>query len=179
VTDQKKSAATLHREARELAAQARAAEARENVEANDPDKAQSLKDAIAQAENPERRSRYAKQTHRNSPAFKAAKEHAREVLGEVRETLVQLRRADVELDPADRAELIEKVAKGIPARMADRLRKAAAEMLDDQSGDLNRVDETMRAAVIEAADKSPHVFDRPESDERPVSDILAAIPWQG
>lgn len=181
MTDEKKSAAELFREARALQAQARAAEATENAAANEPDRAQALRDAITAADDPSKRSAYAREKHRNSSAYKAAKEHATEVLGEVRETVVQMRRAGVDaLDDSDRADLIKRVGEGVSARMAEKLRKAAAEMLDAApSGDINRVDEIRRAAVVRAADQAPFAFERPDTgSERETADIVAAIPRQ-
>jgi hypothetical protein len=139
---EKQTADELAREARLAGARAKAARNAESIAANDPDRATRLRASIAESEDPDARGRYAVQKHRGSPAYAEARKHSTEALGEVRETIVQMRARGIdELDPADRRELIQRVGEGVSARMAERLRTAAAEMLDSPSADLNAVDE--------------------------------------
>jgi hypothetical protein len=175
--EEQKTANQLAHEAKLLTAQAKAARARENDAANEPDRAARLREVIAETEDPARRDKYAKEKHQHSDAYKAAKEHAVDVLGEVREMFVQTRMRDLDIDPADRKELLARVGEGVSARMAAELRKAAEKMLDQLStGDLSQVDEIRREGVLRAADAAPYTFQTPDSRDVPVADVLAAVP---
>jgi hypothetical protein len=178
MADEKKTAGELAREARAAATLADAAQRREVLSANDDPSVGRISDSIAEAEDPTRRSRYAVEHHRNTNAYRLAKDVAKERLGAVREALVQARAAGVTLDTADRKELIAQAGAGkIPARMATKLRDAAGQMLDDDSGDMNPVDQIRQAAIVAAADSAPTSFTPPgNDDEREVQDILAGIP---
>jgi hypothetical protein len=149
------------------------------VKTNDAELASRIASAVEQADDPDRRSRLQREQHRGTPAYKAARDHSREALGAVRESLVQLRRVSGELTDEDAAALVKAAGDGVTARSAERLRAAAREMIDAANvGDFNAVDEAMRAGVVGAADAAPVNFERPASDEKPMSDVLAAIPRQ-
>src|SRR5437867_705194 len=134
MTEKQKSATELAREARAAAARAEAAAIAENEAANDPDKAQAMRDIVAEVDKPENRDRFAKEKHRASPVYAAAKKDAHDRLLGVHQTVIQLRKqgeTGKDLEASDRADLLKRVGEGLPARMAEKVRAAATEMLDD------------------------------------------------
>jgi hypothetical protein len=150
----------------------------ETVARNDAGLASRIASAVEQADDPAKRSAYAREQHRRSPGFKAAQAEARERLGLVREYLVRTRSSGGEISDEDAAWILEQVGEGnVPARFAATLRDTAAKMLQAaKSGNLNEPDELMRQGVIGAADTAPAMFDRPRSNDEPLSETLARIP---
>jgi hypothetical protein len=168
----------LEQEARRAVAAAGAARTRENAAVNDSASARRLAEAIAEAEDPARRDRDARLDHQNSAAYKAAREHAHEVLLEVRDVCAALRNAGIDqLDPSDKRDLMARLGKDVTTRMSEQLRSAAERMLNEatSSGDMGRVEEWMRAGVLQTAGASPFHFEKPASPADDPAALAALI----
>jgi hypothetical protein len=177
--EEQKKGADLAKEARHLQLQAEAAEKMENMEANEPEKAKRLREAAAVAEDPKRQDADVQAAFQRSPAYKMAKEHSRDVLGEVHNEITRMRTVGVyEMDPQDRKDLIMRVGEGVPARMAKKLRETAERMLDTaiSTGDIGKVHEVLREGVFEAAHAAPFGFETPDATEYDTAALIANIP---